>query len=177
MSAILMLLLTIGMSGPAIALQRYFPIPHDPTNKEPLGTAACNSHLMTSGHYKFLSNSSTRILAQTNHGDRSRLYAAMQRFRAGGNLTVATIGGSITAGQGAYDAPAWPQWLEGILRLNLEDERYIRWCQGVHTSMLFGGMNCGCVARHLVIHPALDAVHKQHAACSDTCRSRGDGHA
>lgn len=53
-----------------------------------------------------------RQLGQSALGDRGRLLAALQRYRDGDNLTVAVIGGSIAAGQGAFDAPAFPYWLK-----------------------------------------------------------------
>ena len=39
-----------------------------------------------------------------------RLYRRLL-FLAGKHIKVSTIGGSITAGQGALDAPNWPQYL------------------------------------------------------------------
>ncbi len=50
-----------------------------------------------------------RLLPQ---GDRSRLLAALQRFRDGANLTIGVLGGSISAGQGAIDAPNFPYWMQ-----------------------------------------------------------------
>ena len=84
-----------------------------------MGTGVCKDFFNTGGAYLFMSNATTRRLAQTNFGDRSRLLGALKRFKDGGNLTISTIGGSITAGQGAMDAPHWPGWLEAILTTNL----------------------------------------------------------
>ncbi|GAX81637.1 hypothetical protein CEUSTIGMA_g9065.t1 [Chlamydomonas eustigma] len=44
-------------------------------------------------------------------GSHSRLRAAITKLKSGNKIKVATIGGSITAGQGAVDAPNWPQYL------------------------------------------------------------------
>lgn len=128
MPTLLVLLAVLCLSRPIEGIRWNQPVPLDTSNKQPLGTATCKSYLMTSGQYRFLSNATTRTLAQTNHGDRSRLLAALQRYKDGGNLTIATIGGSITAGQGALDAPNWPEWMESILHVNMEDIR----CVGPH---------------------------------------------
>ena len=65
--------------------------------------------------YTWMSDEATRQLAQVNPGNRARLRAAMQRYLSGGNLTVVFIGGSIAAGQGAFDGQAFPTWAELIL--------------------------------------------------------------
>lgn len=36
----------------------------------------------------------------------------------GEKIKIATIGGSITAGQGSFDAPNWPQWLKNYMEDN-----------------------------------------------------------
>lgn len=114
----LLLLSLLAKAATAFSVGPWFAVPKL-DNPAPVGTGVCQKYLSTGGPYKFLSNETTRILAQTNTGDRSRLYAALQRYKEGKNLTVSTIGGSITAGQGAIDAPCWPQWLEVVLANNL----------------------------------------------------------
>jgi len=57
-----------------------------------------------------------RQKAQVYRGSQARLRAAIDRYLKGGNLTVAIIGGSIAAGQGALDGRAFPAWMELILQ-------------------------------------------------------------
>ncbi|KAG2429693.1 hypothetical protein HYH02_013951 [Chlamydomonas schloesseri] len=84
-----------------------------------LATAQCSGHEYIPGNYTMLLDAKHRRLGQSSLGDRSRLLAAMQRYREGGNLTIGVIGGSIAAGQGAHDAPAFPYWLRDILQAQL----------------------------------------------------------
>ncbi|GAX77809.1 hypothetical protein CEUSTIGMA_g5252.t1 [Chlamydomonas eustigma] len=44
-------------------------------------------------------------------GSHTRLRMAVDKMKDGKLMKVATLGGSITAGQGAVDAPNWPQYL------------------------------------------------------------------
>ncbi|KAG2447186.1 hypothetical protein HYH02_007929 [Chlamydomonas schloesseri] len=81
--------------------------------------AACNKHEYKPGLFRMLVDAHHRQLGQSALGDRGRLLAALQRYRDGDNLTVAVIGGSIAAGQGAFDAPAFPYWLKLILEAQL----------------------------------------------------------
>ncbi|KXZ48764.1 hypothetical protein GPECTOR_25g348 [Gonium pectorale] len=80
---------------------------------------ACKAHEYLPGLFKMMTDANTRQMAQSSAGDRSRLLAALERFRDGQNLTVAIVGGSISAGQGAYDAPAYPAWLRMILEAQM----------------------------------------------------------
>ncbi len=41
------------------------------------------------------------------------------KLEPGKNFTVAFVGGSITGGQGAMDAPAFPYWTEQILQTTM----------------------------------------------------------
>ena len=60
--------------------------------------------------YEWLASMKVRQKAQVNPGNAGRLRAAMGRYQQGGNLTIAVVGGSIAAGQGAFDGEAFPMW-------------------------------------------------------------------
>lgn len=83
--------------------------------------AVCKAHQFKNSIYNWFTADSVRQLAQSGAGNPARLYAAMERYLAGGKLTVAVVGGSISAGQGAVDAPAWPNWMYKILSGELPD--------------------------------------------------------
>ncbi|KAG2488702.1 hypothetical protein HYH03_012702 [Edaphochlamys debaryana] len=80
------------------------------------GTVCQRHRYLPPRAYEMLADSHTRQLGLYSPGDRSRLLAALQRYAEGGNLTIAVAGGSVAAGQGAVDAPAFPYWIERILR-------------------------------------------------------------
>ncbi|KAG2493704.1 hypothetical protein HYH03_008218 [Edaphochlamys debaryana] len=82
-------------------------------------SASCKGHMYTPGLFKMLTDERTRQMGQSVYGDRSRLLAALQRYRDGGTLTIGVIGASIAAGQGAFDAPAFPYWANLILQAQL----------------------------------------------------------
>ena len=67
------------------------------------------------GALAWLSTEAVRQMAQAVPGNRARLRAALGRFLESENLTVAFIGGSITAGQGAVDGMAFPFWAEAAM--------------------------------------------------------------
>ncbi|EFJ42302.1 hypothetical protein VOLCADRAFT_107349 [Volvox carteri f. nagariensis] len=89
-------------------------------------SATCKAHEFDPGMVYMLTDARTRRAGQSFFGDRTRLRAALKRYRDGGNLTVVTIGGSITAGQGAVDAPSYPKWLQHVLDANLPDKSRVR---------------------------------------------------
>ena len=74
------------------------------SGKSTAAAAAAARKQHKQAEYTWLSNHSVRRLAQSSHGDQSRLMDALQRYRDGKNLTIVTIGGSVTAGQGAHEA-------------------------------------------------------------------------
>ncbi|KAG2493702.1 hypothetical protein HYH03_008216 [Edaphochlamys debaryana] len=76
----------------------------------------CKAHKYDTGPYRMLTDAHTRQMGQSYLGDRSRLLAALQRYRDGANLTIGVVGGSISAGQGASDAPSYPYWTRIILQ-------------------------------------------------------------
>ncbi|KAG1660750.1 hypothetical protein FOA52_010624 [Chlamydomonas sp. UWO 241] len=67
------------------------------------------------GAYEYILTAEDRDNGISHLGAATRLRAKLSALAKGGKLKVATIGGSITAGQGAVDAPNWPQYLFGFL--------------------------------------------------------------
>ena len=99
------------------------------------------------GAFTWMSSEAVRQLAQVAIGNRARLSAAIGRFKKGENLTVAFIGGSITAGQGAVDGKAFPWWAEAAMHAAMGDKvnvkngavpgtlsSYMSVCHNVHMS-------------------------------------------
>ena len=74
------------------------------------------------GTFTWLSTEAVRQMAQAVPGHRARLRAALGRFMESENLTVAFIGGSITAGQGAVDGMAFPFWAEAAMHAAMGDK-------------------------------------------------------
>ncbi|GIM10433.1 hypothetical protein Vretimale_13985 [Volvox reticuliferus] len=89
-------------------------------------SGTCKVHEFNPGLFQMLTDARTRRAAQSSLGDRTRLRAALKRYHDGGNLTVVTLGGSITAGQGAVDAPPFPKWLQFVLDANLPDKDRVK---------------------------------------------------
>ncbi|KAG2488214.1 hypothetical protein HYH03_013208 [Edaphochlamys debaryana] len=80
----------------------------------PSGFAAAQA-VDPTGPYQMITDKRTRQNGQSYTGDRSRLLMALQRYKDGSNLTIGVVGGSISAGQGAVDAPPYPHWARIIL--------------------------------------------------------------
>ncbi|GIL59876.1 hypothetical protein Vafri_14684 [Volvox africanus] len=89
-------------------------------------SGACKAQEYNPGLFQMLTDARTRRAAQSFFGDRTRLRAALKRYHDGANLTVVTVGGSITAGQGAVDAPPFPKWLQFVLDANLPDKDRVK---------------------------------------------------
>ncbi|GLI61581.1 hypothetical protein VaNZ11_003996 [Volvox africanus] len=89
-------------------------------------SGACKAQEYNPGLFQMLTDARTRRAAQSSYGDRSRLRAALKRYQDGANLTVVTVGGSITAGQGAVDAPPYPKWMQFVLDANLPDKDRVK---------------------------------------------------
>lgn len=92
----------------------------------PRSTVTCEAYNYNPKLMFSLTDEKTRRASQSSFGDRTRLRSALKRFYDGGNLTVVTIGGSITAGQGAVDAPPYPKWLQQVLHFSLPDQDRVR---------------------------------------------------
>ncbi|GIM15714.1 hypothetical protein Vretimale_18452 [Volvox reticuliferus] len=89
-------------------------------------SGACKAQEFNPGLFHMLTDARTRRAAQSFFGDHARLRAALKRYQDGANLTIVTVGGSITAGQGAVDAPPYPKWLQFVLDANLPDKDRVR---------------------------------------------------
>ncbi|GLI61503.1 hypothetical protein VaNZ11_003832 [Volvox africanus] len=89
-------------------------------------SGACKAQEFNPGLFQMLTDARTRRAAQSSFGDRSRFQAALKRYQDGANLTVVTVGGSITAGQGAVDAPPYPKWMQFVLDANLPDKDRVK---------------------------------------------------
>ena len=83
-----------------------------------IGKGEClgHQHMGGTSKYKYLANDTVRQAAQVYRGEQGRLRLAMDRYLRGQNITVAFVGGSITAGQGAIDGMAYPSWAANILQ-------------------------------------------------------------
>ncbi|GIL54431.1 hypothetical protein Vafri_9966 [Volvox africanus] len=89
-------------------------------------SGACKAQEFNPGLFHMLTDSRTRRAAQSSLGNRARLQAALKRYHDGANLTVVTVGASITAGQGAVDAPPFPKWMQFVLDANLPDKDRVK---------------------------------------------------
>eukprot|EP00798_Chlamydomonas_sp_ICE-L_P021436 gene21436-28402_t len=96
------------------------PVGPDPVGRALPGHEQCRSQQYVEdpqgSQYRFLANASVRQDGQSYRGDRSRLRVALDRYTKGENITIAFVGGSITAGQGALDGMGYVSWAENLLR-------------------------------------------------------------
>jgi hypothetical protein len=76
-------------------------------------------------------------------GSHDRLKVALDKLGRGETMKVTTIGGSITGGQGAVDAPSWPQYMNEFMLDNF----------GKVESELAGEHGLFCSSTYPLAHP------------------------
>uniref|UniRef100_A0A7S0S1A6 SGNH hydrolase-type esterase domain-containing protein n=1 Tax=Chlamydomonas leiostraca TaxID=1034604 RepID=A0A7S0S1A6_9CHLO len=74
------------------------------------------------GKYRWVLTKRARENGLSYVGSNERLRAVLDRAMQGKPIKVAAIGGSITAGQGAVDAPNWPQYVLNYLQDELGEK-------------------------------------------------------
>ena len=123
--------------------------------------ASCRSYAYTqssqdSPTYQWFTTPEIRQAGRSNLGNSARLRVAMDRFLKGGNLSVAMVGGSISAGNGASDGRPLSNWLQEILYSTYGALPGVRSRVTVQTAAIAGTWSSYmslCHAIHLPVSP------------------------